>query len=280
MWKRRHRDPCSWITLLWSSLSWQTHYEDGEYIIRQGARGDTFFIISKGKVRTTPPASHQHNHHFLPKKCVMAHAEKDALLWSKAVWVEVGWHQSSQGGGEGWQRRLLFHHLLRRRHWEHLERRIDSLSFHRSDINTGFVTEHRWHAVLSTINTAGRLSSVCIINMFLCVNACCPSSLYFACLLHFPLPSSLNYRLAHFTVVPFSFTCSCFSSLLHQPSSLLLCTCVEKTLPRVYSHFAQFLCTVPKQWGRRASQVPRWYQTGPDLGYVNTKRLLVCWKPE
>lgn len=29
----------------------QTHYEDGEYIIRQGARGDTFFIISKGKVR-------------------------------------------------------------------------------------------------------------------------------------------------------------------------------------------------------------------------------------
>lgn len=28
----------------------QTHYENGEYIIRQGARGDTFFIISKGKV--------------------------------------------------------------------------------------------------------------------------------------------------------------------------------------------------------------------------------------
>lgn len=28
----------------------QTHYEDGDYIIRQGARGDTFFIISKGKV--------------------------------------------------------------------------------------------------------------------------------------------------------------------------------------------------------------------------------------
>uniref|UniRef100_A0A668T5I6 cGMP-dependent protein kinase n=1 Tax=Oreochromis aureus TaxID=47969 RepID=A0A668T5I6_OREAU len=30
-----------------------THYEDGEYIIRQGARGDTFFIISKGKVNVT-----------------------------------------------------------------------------------------------------------------------------------------------------------------------------------------------------------------------------------
>uniref|UniRef100_A0A8C2DG48 cGMP-dependent protein kinase n=1 Tax=Cyprinus carpio TaxID=7962 RepID=A0A8C2DG48_CYPCA len=31
----------------------QTHYSDGEYIIRQGARGDTFFIISKGKVNVT-----------------------------------------------------------------------------------------------------------------------------------------------------------------------------------------------------------------------------------
>lgn len=31
-------------------LTFQTHYENGEYIIRQGARGDTFFIISKGKV--------------------------------------------------------------------------------------------------------------------------------------------------------------------------------------------------------------------------------------
>lgn len=28
-------------------------YENGDYIIRQGARGDTFFIISKGKVRVT-----------------------------------------------------------------------------------------------------------------------------------------------------------------------------------------------------------------------------------
>ncbi|XP_054860556.1 cGMP-dependent protein kinase 1-like isoform X2 [Amphiprion ocellaris] len=31
----------------------ETHYEDGDYIIRQGARGDTFFIISKGKVNVT-----------------------------------------------------------------------------------------------------------------------------------------------------------------------------------------------------------------------------------
>ncbi|XP_028990296.1 cGMP-dependent protein kinase 1 isoform X2 [Betta splendens] len=31
----------------------ETHYEDGEFIIRQGARGDTFFIISTGKVNVT-----------------------------------------------------------------------------------------------------------------------------------------------------------------------------------------------------------------------------------
>ncbi|XP_041066305.1 cGMP-dependent protein kinase 1-like [Carcharodon carcharias] len=31
----------------------ETHYEEGDYIIRQGASGDTFFIISKGKVNVT-----------------------------------------------------------------------------------------------------------------------------------------------------------------------------------------------------------------------------------
>ncbi|XP_054454621.1 cGMP-dependent protein kinase 1-like isoform X4 [Anoplopoma fimbria] len=35
----------------------ETHYEDGEFIIRQGARGDTFFIISKGKVNVTQEES-------------------------------------------------------------------------------------------------------------------------------------------------------------------------------------------------------------------------------
>ncbi len=28
----------------------QTSYKEGEYIVRQGAGGDTFFIISKGRV--------------------------------------------------------------------------------------------------------------------------------------------------------------------------------------------------------------------------------------
>ncbi|XP_038641119.1 cGMP-dependent protein kinase 1-like isoform X5 [Scyliorhinus canicula] len=31
----------------------ETHYEEGDYIVRQGASGDTFFIISKGKVNVT-----------------------------------------------------------------------------------------------------------------------------------------------------------------------------------------------------------------------------------
>lgn len=38
-----------------AALCVQTHYDDGEYIIRQGARGDTFFIISMGRVG--PPSS-------------------------------------------------------------------------------------------------------------------------------------------------------------------------------------------------------------------------------
>uniref|UniRef100_A0A3P9C3V2 cGMP-dependent protein kinase n=1 Tax=Maylandia zebra TaxID=106582 RepID=A0A3P9C3V2_9CICH len=32
-------------------LSHSTHYADGEYVIRQGATGDTFYIISKGQVK-------------------------------------------------------------------------------------------------------------------------------------------------------------------------------------------------------------------------------------
>ncbi|TNN25030.1 cGMP-dependent protein kinase 1 [Liparis tanakae] len=31
----------------------EIHFEDGEFIVRQGARGDTFFIISSGKVNVT-----------------------------------------------------------------------------------------------------------------------------------------------------------------------------------------------------------------------------------
>lgn len=43
----------SWVLQPNAALCLQTHYEDGDYIIRQGARGDTFFIISNGKVADT-----------------------------------------------------------------------------------------------------------------------------------------------------------------------------------------------------------------------------------
>ncbi|XP_037902443.1 cGMP-dependent protein kinase, isozyme 2 forms cD4/T1/T3A/T3B isoform X5 [Hermetia illucens] len=36
-----------------SDILEETHYQQGDYIVRQGARGDTFFIISKGQVRVT-----------------------------------------------------------------------------------------------------------------------------------------------------------------------------------------------------------------------------------
>lgn len=32
-------------------LSFQDHFEKGEYIIREGEEGNTFFIIAKGEVR-------------------------------------------------------------------------------------------------------------------------------------------------------------------------------------------------------------------------------------
>ncbi|XP_076139420.1 cGMP-dependent protein kinase 1-like isoform X2 [Alosa pseudoharengus] len=35
----------------------ETHYSDGDYIIRQGATGDTFFIISEGQVKVTQQKS-------------------------------------------------------------------------------------------------------------------------------------------------------------------------------------------------------------------------------
>ncbi|XP_070186125.1 cGMP-dependent protein kinase 1-like [Littorina saxatilis] len=35
----------------------EAHYNNGEYIIRQGARGDTFYIIAKGKVKVTRRSS-------------------------------------------------------------------------------------------------------------------------------------------------------------------------------------------------------------------------------
>uniref|UniRef100_I3K0W5 Protein kinase cGMP-dependent 1 n=1 Tax=Oreochromis niloticus TaxID=8128 RepID=I3K0W5_ORENI len=39
------------VLMKMSDLMEETHYADGDYIIRQGATGDTFYIISKGQVK-------------------------------------------------------------------------------------------------------------------------------------------------------------------------------------------------------------------------------------
>ncbi|OQV18731.1 cGMP-dependent protein kinase 1 [Hypsibius exemplaris] len=41
------------------------HYNDGEYVIRQGAKGDTFFIISKGRVKVTRKGSELEEEKFI-----------------------------------------------------------------------------------------------------------------------------------------------------------------------------------------------------------------------
>uniref|UniRef100_A0A4W6FKH5 cGMP-dependent protein kinase n=1 Tax=Lates calcarifer TaxID=8187 RepID=A0A4W6FKH5_LATCA len=41
------------VTVSVSAICSSTHYSDGDYIIRQGATGDTFFIISEGQVKVS-----------------------------------------------------------------------------------------------------------------------------------------------------------------------------------------------------------------------------------
>ncbi|XP_029565651.1 cGMP-dependent protein kinase 1-like isoform X2 [Salmo trutta] len=43
----------------------ETHYSEGDYIIRQGATGDTFFIISEGQVKVTQQKSTNEEPEFL-----------------------------------------------------------------------------------------------------------------------------------------------------------------------------------------------------------------------
>ncbi|XP_028158317.1 cGMP-dependent protein kinase, isozyme 2 forms cD4/T1/T3A/T3B-like isoform X4 [Ostrinia furnacalis] len=43
----------------------ETHYQNGDYIIRQGARGDTFFIISKGQVKVTQKQPNSNDEKFI-----------------------------------------------------------------------------------------------------------------------------------------------------------------------------------------------------------------------
>lgn len=43
----------------------ETFYSHGDYIIRQGARGDTFFIISKGMVKVTKRSSNSPEEQYI-----------------------------------------------------------------------------------------------------------------------------------------------------------------------------------------------------------------------
>ncbi|KAJ2945574.1 hypothetical protein O0L34_g396 [Tuta absoluta] len=43
----------------------ETHYQNGDYIVRQGARGDTFFIISKGQVKVTQKQPNSNDEKFI-----------------------------------------------------------------------------------------------------------------------------------------------------------------------------------------------------------------------
>lgn len=47
----------------------ECYYQKGDYIIRQGARGDTFFIISKGQVRVTIRPQDQFEEKFIRTLC-------------------------------------------------------------------------------------------------------------------------------------------------------------------------------------------------------------------
>ncbi|GAV00456.1 hypothetical protein RvY_11299-2 [Ramazzottius varieornatus] len=55
------------------------HYNNGEYIVRQGARGDTFFIISNGRVKVTRKASENDEEKYI------RHLEKGDFFGEKAL---------------------------------------------------------------------------------------------------------------------------------------------------------------------------------------------------
>uniref|UniRef100_A0A672IIE1 Cyclic nucleotide-binding domain-containing protein n=1 Tax=Salarias fasciatus TaxID=181472 RepID=A0A672IIE1_SALFA len=63
-----------------TSLS-QTHYLDGDYIIRQGATGDTFYIISKGQVTVTEKRPGHEEHTVLSKLSEGQWFGEKALWW-------------------------------------------------------------------------------------------------------------------------------------------------------------------------------------------------------
>ncbi|XP_029998342.1 cGMP-dependent protein kinase 1 [Sphaeramia orbicularis] len=65
-----------------SDLTEETHYTEGDYVIRQGATGDTFYIISKGQVKVTEKKpSHE-------EETILLKLSERQWFGEKALWGE------------------------------------------------------------------------------------------------------------------------------------------------------------------------------------------------
>ncbi|XP_059193259.1 cGMP-dependent protein kinase 1 [Centropristis striata] len=70
------------VIMKMSDLIEETHYSEGDYIIRQGATGDTFYIISKGQVKVTEKKpGHE-------EQTVLSKLSERQWFGEKALWGE------------------------------------------------------------------------------------------------------------------------------------------------------------------------------------------------
>ncbi|XP_054467302.1 cGMP-dependent protein kinase 1 [Anoplopoma fimbria] len=70
------------VIMKMSDLMDETHYSEGDYIIRQGATGDTFYIISKGQVKVT---EEKPDHE---EQVVLSKLSERQWFGEKALWGE------------------------------------------------------------------------------------------------------------------------------------------------------------------------------------------------
>ncbi|XP_035514409.1 cGMP-dependent protein kinase 1 [Morone saxatilis] len=70
------------VIMKMSDLMEETHYSEGDYIIRQGATGDTFYIISKGQVKVTEKKA------GLEEQIVLSKLSERQWFGEKALWGE------------------------------------------------------------------------------------------------------------------------------------------------------------------------------------------------
>lgn len=63
----------------------ETFYADGDYIIRQGARGDTFFIISRGRVKVTMRPTSSTTSSVLPEEKFIRTLTRGDFFGEKAL---------------------------------------------------------------------------------------------------------------------------------------------------------------------------------------------------